>query len=1026
VKLTNIFTIIRQDFTQLVFVFLSFALMVGISCYYVSNIVEKQIYAHAELTMKTAETAIRSDLREAEMALTGAAVFVERGLDSGRPLLEIQRYFSWLTEALSGEASLVPNYMDIYGLIHDRFISGLNWDAPADYDTRRQEWYIAAEAAGGEIAYTKPYADPDTGKKIIALAKMLVGAGGQHYGVISLKMDFSIFAEYVSNLKFTEGGYGYLTADDFTLITHPDERFVGMKLADLSEGHARIEQKLRSNKNGIITETMRNVAGVEVVLLVKEIYNSWHLALATPVLSYYHEVYRMAAALIALGTFCMIILSLFLINLSILKARSEEENISKSSFLARMSHEIRTPMNSILGMVEIIQRKNIPEDIREYLGIIHQAGNTLLAIINDILDFSKIETGKLKIENRKYDISSLISDVVNIIRLRAAEKSLAFYVNVDSAIPAQLEGDDVRIRQILINLLSNAVKYTRRGFISLNVEMESSIVKGLRLCFTVRDSGIGIKEADINKLFSDFSRVDLEANQGIEGSGLGLVITQALCYAMGGNITVSSEYGSGSIFRATVVQGFENHRPVAKVELSKEKRFLFFDDRPPCIGSVMDTMKNLGLRHITLAPDLKDFIRALEQDNYDYAFISSKYAMDCIYILGKRSTPIQLVVMVEIGDMSMFREVSNIMMPLYSIPLANLLNDAADGLPQAYKTRFGFTAPHAHVLIVDDIATNLRVAKELLAPYNMTIHTAQSGMEAIELAQNNRYDIVFMDHMMPEMDGIEAAVRIRALENGAEYYQKLPIIALTANAVSGQREIFMAGGIDDFLAKPIDTQKLENILEKWLPLEKRVVKASAVPGQEDQNEFNLVIAGMDTEAGFRNTGSSAAAYLDILLDFCRDAESRIPRIREALASGDIKLYVTLVHAIKSASRSIGAITTGDIAADLEETAPRETPELLRKKTEQFLENLKTIIDNIAGVVQKDTLPDGEPDGLSVLFLEPLKEALTRMDIAEVNKLLVEYSSMSLDTKTKNFIAEIEQHILMFEYEKAVEKINLAY
>jgi signal transduction histidine kinase len=261
------------------------------------------------------------------------------------------------------------------------------------------------------------------------------------------------------------------------------------------------------------------------------IFTGWYVGIATPVSAYYRNAYVMAAVLSCLGLAFMGILSFLLIRLSMGKLRSDDENKSKSSFLARMSHEIRTPMNSIMGMTELLLQKDFSSEVNDYLAIISQAGHTLLAIINDILDFSKITSGQFRIEKRTYQLSSLINDTINVIRMRIMEKPLDFLVTVESRIPAQLVGDDLRVRQILINLLNNAIKYTPKGYIALDIRRGAVTGNTMELIISVRDSGIGIKAEDLNRIFSDFTRLDTGKNYHIEGTGLGLAITYTLCQA---------------------------------------------------------------------------------------------------------------------------------------------------------------------------------------------------------------------------------------------------------------------------------------------------------------------------------------------------------------------------------------------------------------------------------------------------------------------------------------------------------------
>jgi CheY-like chemotaxis protein len=751
----------------------------------------------------------------------------------------------------------------------------------------------------------------------------------------------------------------------------------------------------------------------------------WYLGIATPVSVYYHDVFLMALVLSLLGFVLMIVLCYFLIGLSAAKIRSDEENKSKSSFLARMSHEIRTPMNSIMGMVELITRKDVSADVMEYVSLIRQSGATLLAIINDILDFSKIESGLMQIELKQYSLASIINDIVNIFRVRFTEKTVDFFVHVDSDIPVHLIGDLVRIRQVLTNLLNNAEKYTPSGYVSLEVLMEKLEGNNIKLIIKVSDSGIGIKSEDIDKLFHDFTRVDMDRNQAIEGTGLGLTIAHSICQAMGGDITISSEYGRGSVFTAAVVQQFEDEKKVAQVDDAAQKRVLLYEERFSYADSILTAFKTLGINPIC-SPNLAAFLKDMEGGAFDFAFISSKYAADAMRIWGKQHLPGKLIIMVELGDASVFKNTGSILMPIYSVSLANILNGTVTGGGQRpVDGGIRLTAPSARILVVDDIATNLRVAAELMAPYKMIIDTCLSGPEAIEMIQEYRYDLIFMDHMMPQMDGVQATAIIREMGKQDPYYRNLPIIALTANAIFGQREMFLRNGIDDFLAKPIEMSKLNAILEHWIPKNKQI----KILNPEKQEIAGIVglpeIKGVDIKVGLQNTGGSPEAYLWILSVFCRDAEERIAQVKTAADSGDLPLYTTLVHALKSACRSIGALTCGDLAARLEEAGSNRDEDAISHKTGEFLSELRSLTDNIQAILEQDTGEKKSSDsmGLTSLQLEILKEALLNMDIATVNKLITEYTSRSPNKKNRDFIADIEQNILLFEYDKAVEKID---
>jgi len=313
-----------------------------------------------------------------------------------------------------------------------------------------------------------------------------------------------------------------------------------------------------------------------------------------------------------------------------------------------------------------------------------------------------------------------------------------------------------------------------------------------------------------------------------------------------------------------------------------------------------------------------------------------------------------------------------------------------------------------------------------MAPYNMNVQTCLSGPEAINLVSRNRYDIVFMDHMMPGMDGIEATSLIRSIDSPDGYYQKLPIIALTANAVSGQREKFLEKGIDDFLPKPIEVQKLDEILRRWLHTEKQCKVEQLNKDDEAKHEKSetIRIQGIDIASGQKNCGGDLHIYLDILLDFCKDAEERLTKISDALAQENIDLYTTLVHALKGAARSIGAIETGDKALWLEESAAKRPLSEIDNKTNDLKENVLTLIGNIRTEIEKfEAREDREYEDIPDIRLEILKTALEEMDVEAVNRMLMTFAGLSLDSETRSKIAEVEEYILLFEYEKAIEKIN---
>jgi len=648
---------------------------------------------------------------------------------------------------------------------------------------------------------------------------------------------------------------------------------------------------------------------------------------------------------------------------------------SKDEFLAKMSHEIRTPMNAITGMAELALRENVPDTAQEHILTIKQAGANLLSIINDILDFSKIESGKLEIIPVKYMLSSLINDTVNIIRMRFKEKPLRFFTNIDGNIPNNLYGDEPRLRQITLNLLTNAVKYTEKGHIGLIITISRRNDKRVWLRISVTDTGKGIKPEDQKKLFGEFVQVDTRKNKGIEGTGLGLAITKRLCLAMGGDITVESEYGKGSVFTVVIPQNIESQEPFAAVEKPWIKKILVYEGRSVYANAVCWSLENMKVPY-TMVTNKVDFADVLYKEEWSYIFsgyglyenIKPLFEKGDSVFCGCKKPPMAL--MVEWGTEAYIPGVRFLSIPVQSIAIANILNGREDikGYNKSSNT-VRFTFPHARILVVDDIVTNLKVAEGLLAPYRTTVDTCLTGLQSIEMVKHNKYDIVFMDHMMPGMDGVEATAAIRALEKEQQRKHRVPIIALTANAVVGMREMFLENDFDDFISKPIDISKLDEILDRWIPKEKRDAQKSAASSGEDDNLQHgdpksygnntsgdafadsadvkmMVIPGVDTVKGITLTGGTLENYKQVLFMFCKDIDERLIFFGKEITTDTLTDFITNIHSLKSATAYIGASEISSLAAGLEAVGKSGDAAFIRENLPDFIKKLEELKKNI--------------------------------------------------------------------------------
>jgi signal transduction histidine kinase/DNA-binding response OmpR family regulator len=586
------------------------------------------------------------------------------------------------------------------------------------------------------------------------------------------------------------------------------------------------------------------------------------------------------------------------------QSKAKNANEAKSKFLATMSHEIRTPMNAIIGISEIeIHRNDSSEETRNALVRIYNSGYMLMGIINDILDLSKIETGKFEIVPVKYDTASLISDTTQLNMMRIGNKPIKFILKVPENLPAELFGDELRIKQVLNNLLSNAFKYTKKGQVTLEMYMEATF-----LVAKISDTGLGMTKDQIARLFDEYSRFNMEANRTVEGTGLGMSITKNLVEMMHGSIEVESEPNVGSTFTVRFMQELTGSNVIGK----------------------------------ELAENLQKF---------------------------------QLTKEMQIKSAQIVREFM----------------------------------PYGSVLIVDDVETNLFVAKGLIMPYGIKIETAVSGFEAIEkITSGESYSIVFMDHMMPEIDGIETTRRIRAAG-----YEK-PIIALTANAVAGQADLFLNKGFDDFISKPIDIRQLNMILKKWI---------------RDKAPPEIVEAAIQQRVA-ENSESIKPVTGTLLGVFAKDVKKTLPIMEKTLKNlstateEDLRLFTTNAHAMKSALANINELEASKQAASLEKAGKERDIAAIRSETQGFMDALKDIVAKIKTEPDNTATTDENPAYL-LEQLEVIYKACGDYDerIAEI--ALEKLGKMQWTSETKTLLDQVTEHLLFSDFEAARKKTEKA-
>ncbi len=582
---------------------------------------------------------------------------------------------------------------------------------------------------------------------------------------------------------------------------------------------------------------------------------------------------------------------------------AQAANQAKSSFLSNMSHEIRTPINAILGMNEMILRESTNPAVLAYAHDVKNAGFSLLGLINDILDLSKIEADKLVILPVDYESAYLFGDIMNMIRKRAEDKGLKLKLEMNTSLPRVLHGDEIRIRQIITNILTNAVKYTEYGFVTLKVDFEKKGDASILLKVAISDTGIGIKEEDIGKLFSAFDRIEEVRNRAVEGTGLGMNITGKLLNMMGSELHVESIYGEGSTF---------------SFELSQE---------------VSDW----------------DEIGVLE---------------------GAGST--------RAGEVN-------------------------------YRERF--RAPDARILVVDDTPMNLTVIINLLKQTRIKIDTASSGEECLEFFNARDYDLILLDHRMSDMDGVETLKRIR--ETPKKGSKSIPVICLTANAVSGAREEYMKAGFTDYVSKPIDTNHLEGTLIRHLPKSKVIITESeAVTEKEEQEEESLRalpqwlkgVHALDLKNALENCGS-AEGLKEALKIFFSSAEERAAELERYVENGSWQDFTIKVHALKSMARTVGAGDLSSAAAALEEAGDSGNIEYIRKHTPGFLKDYRELKEALGPLKDSADEKPGEAGELPMITGAELSDALLALkEIA----LSFDYESMVMIMDSLNGYSFPEQ------------------
>lgn len=677
----------------------------------------------------------------------------------------------------------------------------------------------------------------------------------------------------------------------------------------------------------------------------------------------------------------------------------------RSDFLANISHEMRTPLNAVIGTAEIALRRDMSDEMREYLHQIKSLAHHLLMIINDILDFSKIETGEMSIVPVDYELLSLINDVAGIVNNQIGSKNIEFTIDVPPDLPLSLKGDNVRIQQVLINLLNNAVKFTKSGNVSLKISTRPISDENVMLIASVSDTGCGISQENIGRLFKMFRQIDSKRNRNVEGTGLGLAISKKLLGLMGGTISVESEPGKGSTFTFEVPQ-----------EITREERSVV--QSAPAGTVVCLLLGNQYLRQSVETAVREIGAETVSIDNHllgDKAYIIADYELfDDAKELIVRNPGLKCI-LIDRFDSTAYSDNENITIirkPIYSFSLS-----AAMGIGEKFvrsddaESNVSFTAPEAYVLIVDDNDINRAVAKGVIEPLGMQVDLAASGAECIEKVRNFRYDIIFMDHMMPEMDGIEAA---HIIKQRFPSYADVPIIALTANAARGAREMFLREGMSDFIAKPISLRTIANKIRRWLPSEK-IIPVSKSENKAQPQHILSDIPELDLKSAKELIGSEKL-LLNVIEQYYRSVDKNIAKINASYENGNTELLTIEFHSLKSTSKQIGANKLSQMAKDLEMAGKNNNNTYIKNNIEKFLDEYKTMKNVLSAYFGNKDNENTENQDIKPL-LDELSDALSDMDALQIDDVLEKISQNTSDSD-KTYFDGIKAAIDDCDFDKA--------
>jgi len=742
-------------------------------------------------------------------------------------------------------------------------------------------------------------------------------------------------------------------------------------------------------------------------------------------------------------------------------AELEEINRRTEDFLTNVSHELRTPINVVTGVTAVMLKSEEDADKRKDILSIQMAGHRLFGQIEDILDYTEIDTGRIKVSEEAYMISSLINDVISEKHLLERDNALELIFDIDAGVPSELIGDGRKLKKIIKHLVGNAIKFTKNGGVYVRLY---AIPKsyGVNLCIRVSDTGIGINEENLEKITEKFFQTNGGRNRSVGGLGLGIPIVYGLVAAMEGFIQVESNTGTGTTVSVSIPQKVLDASSCMEVENRSDL----------CLGCFLKTDKyeipevrgyynemishmvqglNMPLHRVFNFEELKGLFTKYQLTHLIIG--KEEYEENASYFEYLDESTEVVVIADDSFVLPRGSRIQLLRKPFYCLPLVNILNAGVQQDHELFE-RKNMICPGIRVLVVDDEPMNLMVAEGIFRDYGMKVKTAGSGMEAVDLCEKEEFDLIFLDHMMPEMDGVETLKRLRQIRSDAG--KVLTVIAFTANAVSGAREMFLQEGFDEFVSKPIEKLELERVLRKVLPKSsiaftdekdmkwegaeeretgEKAVREEAITEKNPKEDkmARLEGTGVNTRAGMQYCRGDKEFYVELLVKFAQDEERKALEMNDSLQKEDLGNYRILVHTLKSSSKMVGADSLSEIAKRAEEAAKdgdagyvSEHHEELIAQYHELAQCILQIFDACEGIQEQTARGGGMEISVTGLVrrLTELKEGLDTFEADKADSAIAEMSGMICgNVSVDELLREVKQDVEDFEFGSAAGKVE---